>query len=73
MRLSEVLRINPKNSEKVLFILSSVVVVMVVGLSRIVACGTWNYSWYALRRVFLKDTNPHLREFWRKPQKTPND
>ena len=23
-------------------------------------------------KVFLRDPNPYLREFWRKPRKTPN-
>ena len=45
---------------------------LVVGLSPIVTQGTWDYRWNVLRGVFLMDLNSYLREFRRKPQKTPN-
>ena len=45
---------------------------MVQVLRPIVSLGTQACRWDALRGVFLRDPSPYLREFRRKPRKTPN-
>ena len=51
-------------------VLNAMNLIVVVGFES--ACGTWDYKWNALRGVFLRDPNPYLRAFRKKPRKTPN-
>ena len=44
----------------------------VIGFSPNVTPGTLDYNWNALHGSLSKDTNPYLREFLRKSQKTTN-